>query len=148
VRASEYGTSFYLLVLTARGEKSDIVAALDSGADDYIIKPYHSGELRARVRVGERILSLQASLNDRVSELEEALGQVRALEGILPICCYCKRIRDDQNYWQQVESYISQHSQAQFSHGICPGCWEAVIKPELEGELRSRQEASPACEHG
>lgn len=141
VRALQNGSAPYLLMLTAKGEKSDLVTALDAGADDYIIKPYHR-----EVRAGERIVSLQSSLNERVGQLEDALRQVKTLEGILPICCYCKRIRDDQNYWQQVESYISRHSSAQFSHGICPGCWEAVVKPELRSGPVPGEKAAAACE--
>jgi len=54
------------------------------------------------------------------------------LQGLLPICCYCKRIRDDQNYWQQVDTYIADHSEAQFTHGICPECRDKIVKPELD----------------
>lgn len=104
---------------------------LDAGADDYIIKPFNREELRARVKVGVRILDLQNNLAGRVSELERAMAGVKQLQGLLPICCYCKKIRDDQNYWQQVEGYISRHSEAQFSHGVCPDCFEKIVKPEL-----------------
>ncbi|MEO0248369.1 MAG: response regulator, partial [candidate division WOR-3 bacterium] len=62
------------------------------------------------------------------------------LQGLLPICSYCKKIRDDQNYWQQVETYISKHSEVRFSHGICPDCFAAIVEPELE-QLRQLQEA-------
>ena len=67
-----------------------------------------------------------------VRDLEAALGQVKQLSGLLPICAYCRKVRDDQNYWQQVETYISAHSDTRFSHGICPECYESVVKPELE----------------
>jgi hypothetical protein len=76
---------------------------------------------------------LQSELARRVKELQEALDQIETLEGILPICMYCKKIRNDQNYWQQVESYISQHSQAEFTHGLCPECFEKHIKRPLQG---------------
>ena len=66
-----------------------------------------------------------------MNELEKALARVKQLQGLLPICSYCHRIRDDKNYWQRVEGYISAHSEARFSHGICPDCFETVIKPEL-----------------
>ena len=67
-------------------------------------------------------------------ELQAALGEVRDLREIVPICMYCKSIRSDKNYWQSVETYISSHTQAQFSHGICPHCYQNVFKPELERE--------------
>jgi hypothetical protein len=76
----------------------------------------------------------EASLRDRVAELEQALGEVRTLQGMLPICAYCKRIRNDDNYWQQIESYVSAHSRVRFSHGICPDCLSKV-EAELDAEL-------------
>lgn len=143
-RGLAHGKDLYLLMLTAKGEKSDVVTGLDSGADDYIIKPFDYEELRARVRAGERILGLQQRLKERVTELEAALGHVKTLQGILPICSYCKKIRDDENYWLQVESYLSRHSGAQFTHAICPSCWENKVKPELAA-APSAQERTP-CE--
>ncbi|HET6962570.1 MAG TPA: hypothetical protein VFJ27_08735, partial [Terriglobia bacterium] len=90
------------------------------------------GELKARLQVGFRLLSLQRALAARVFDLEEALAQVKLLQGLLPICSYCKNIRDDNHYWQQIESYVSAHSETQFSHSTCPTCYEKVVKPELE----------------
>lgn len=121
----------YIILLTARGQREDIVAGLQAGADDYVTKPFDREELCARVQVGVRIVELQMSLADRVRELEGALSQIKQLQGLLPICSYCKKIRDDQNYWQQVEKYIAERSEAQFSHGICPDCYEKFVKPEL-----------------
>ena len=70
-------------------------------------------------------------LAERVAELEKALSEVKQLRGILPICAYCKKIRDDKNYWQQVESYFALHTDAKFSHSFCPECYEKFIKPQL-----------------
>src|SRR5438105_4818844 len=117
-------------------------SGLGAGADDYIVKPFEREELRARVQVGFRMLALQAALADRVRELEEALTRVKQLQGLLPICSYCKKVRDDRNYWQQVETYIEGHSDAQFTHGICPECREKYVEPELE-RLRRIREARP-----
>jgi DNA-binding response OmpR family regulator len=121
----------YLILLTARNGKADIVRGLEAGADDYISKPFDREELRARVQVGVRLVDLQRKLAERVDELTRTVEQVKQLQGLLPICSYCKKIRGDNNYWQQVERYISQHSEAQFSHGICPDCFEEFVRPEL-----------------
>ena len=122
--------SAYIILLTSRGAKEDIVQGLEAGADDYVTKPFDHGELRARVQVGTRVIGLQTALAQRVRELEEAIASVKTLQGLLPICCYCKKIRDDGNYWHRVESYIAGHANVRFSHGICPECSEK-LKAEL-----------------
>ncbi len=132
LRSIETPTPVYIIMLTARSEKEDVIAGLQAGADDYVTKPFNRQELRARLNVGARIVELQRSLAARVKQLEEALSQVKQLRGLLPICSYCKKIRDDQNYWQQVDSYISAHSDIEFSHSICPACFDKFVEPEME----------------
>jgi DNA-binding response OmpR family regulator len=127
----------YIILLTARGQKADIVAGLEAGADDYLIKPFDRDELRARLNAGIRIVDLQLQLHDRVRQLEEALHRVHELQGLLPICCYCKKVRDDQNYWHEVESYVAVRSGTMFSHGICPDCRDHVVKAQIQ-ELTRR----------
>ncbi len=114
--------STYVILLTGHSERDDMVVGLGCGADEYMVKPVDWELLRVRLQVGVRIVTLQESLKLRVQELQEALGTVKVLAGLLPICSYCKRIRDDNDYWQQLESYVSTRTDAQFSHGICPGC--------------------------
>lgn len=132
IKALQTSRPPYIIMLTVRGERRDMVEALDAGADDYIAKPYDIGELKARLNVGRRIVELQSALAENIEQLKEALAQVKTLQGILPICMYCKRIRDDKDYWQQVERYVTTHSEAQFSHSICPECYEKIVKPQLE----------------
>lgn len=132
VRRKITSTPTYIILLTAKAGKTDVVEGLDAGANDYMFKPFNREELNARVRVGETVVNLQQSLAARVQELESALTQVKLLQGILPICSYCKSVRDDQNYWQQLETYISKYSEAQFSHSICPECYESVVEPQLK----------------
>ena len=109
VRAWPLRVPVYLILLTSRNSRQDLVAGLEAGADDYMTKPFDPDELRARIHVGTRTLALIAS--------------VKQLRGLLPICSYCKRIRSDQDYWVQVESYVTEHTEVQFSHGICPECY-------------------------
>lgn len=145
VRQTPEISSLYLILLTAKGTPEEIVAGLAIGADDYLVKPFNPEELRARVDAGRRIVELQQSLADRIHELEAALSQVKRLHGLLPICAYCKKIRDDKSYWQEVEGYITKHSEAQFSHAICPGCYEKRVKPELEWMKSERDAKLTLC---
>ena len=107
------------------------VNGLNAGADDYLVQPYDPIELRARLRVGERLILLERELRDRVKELESAMAQVHQLQGLLPICMDCKKIRDDQNYWHQVEHYITERTAASFTHSLCPGCFHKRVQ-EIE----------------
>jgi len=118
----------YIILLTGVDREQGFLAAMDAGADDFVSKPFKREELLARVRVAERVLGLQAD--------------VRELQGLLPICSYCKSIRDDQRYWHTVDDYIARKSQLKFSHGICPACWEKHVEPQikaLEERARLRQ---------
>ncbi len=117
----------YVILLTARDQTDDIVAGLDSGANDYVVKPYDWRELKSRLRVGERMVTLQRDLAGRIRELQYAMAKIHELQELIPICSYCKKVRDDRNYWEQVESYISTRTGVQFSHGVCPQCYTKVI---------------------
>jgi DNA-binding response OmpR family regulator len=132
LRRIDTPTPTYVILLTSRDAAADVVEGLRAGADDYVTKPPDEDELLARISVGVRVVSLQHTLADRVRRLEEALANVKQLQGLLPMCAYCKRIRDDRNYWQQVESYISAHSGVQFSHSYCPDCFDRYVQPQLD----------------
>ncbi len=122
IRTLETDMPPYIIMLTSKGEKADIVAGLEAGANDYLPKPYDHGELHARVDVGHRLIEVQSILVEKIKELRDALDHIKTLQDILPICSFCKKIRDDEGYWSQVEVYISKHTDAQFSHGVCPEC--------------------------
>src|SRR5437763_7437810 len=128
----------YILLLTGRGGKDNVVAGLRGGANDYLVKPFDVDELAARLNVGVQIVQLQQALAERVSELEQALAQVRRLRGLIPICASCKKVRNDQNFWQQVEDYVGEHSDARFSHGMCPEGFKGQAGGDLDGGGASR----------
>ena len=112
----------YLVLLTAKSQKEEIAAGLQAGADDYVIKPFDPDELRARLTVGQRVVELERVLARKVADLEAALADVQKLQTLLPICMYCKSVRDDQDYWHQIDEYIHQETGTDFSHSICPHC--------------------------
>jgi len=145
VRSEPRLQNLYLIMLTALDTADNIVEALDAGANDYIAKPFDHKELRARIRVGMRVVELQNALAERVRELEDSIAREKRLQGLVPICSYCKNIRDDQNYWQRVERYIEEHTGAAFSHSICPDCYEKIVQPELDAfteQLKSEEDAA------
>ena len=111
----EYVYFILLTNLSATDENQD--AAMAAGVDDFLTKPVNARELRMRLHVADRILAYAT--------------QVRQLESFLPICSYCKKIRNDQNYWQQLETYLHAHSGTRFSHGVCPDCVEKHVRPML-----------------
>jgi DNA-binding response OmpR family regulator len=141
LRETRKNRSQYLIILTARDSKPDVAAALQAGADDYITKPFSDIELKARLQAGERIIRLQNELSDRLEQIEQSTRRINMLEGLLPICAYCKRIRDEQTTpgeerWQEVENYISERSGALFTHGICPSCLHQIM--EKQGEAGAK----------
>ncbi|HTS87528.1 MAG TPA: response regulator [Gemmatimonadales bacterium] len=118
IRARQAERYTWVLMLTALRGRPNYLDGMKAGADDFMSKPIDREELHARLRVAERILSLQR--------------EVKQLEGLLPICAYCKKIRDESDRWSQVEEYVSRRTEAQFTHGICPGCYERHLRPQLE----------------
>jgi DNA-binding response OmpR family regulator len=121
-RALGQPVATYMILLTSKDNPEDIVAGLDSGADDYVTKPFNRAELQSRIRVGERVVGLQMGLAERVQELQESLAKVSVLQGLLPVCAWCRRVRSDQDYWQSVEEYVAEITDCKLTHGICPCC--------------------------
>jgi phosphoserine phosphatase RsbU/P len=118
VRAWPSDQYVYFILIATRGGRQRYLEGMEAGADDFITKPVDLEELRARLRVAERILDLR--------------HHVYRLEGLLPICGYCKRIDDRSKGWQPIEQYVSSHSETQFSHGVCPECYQKHIRPQLD----------------
>jgi len=118
IRGQEREEYTYVIILTAVDRTQGYLEGMEAGADDFVTKPVQAGEMQVRLLVGERIVRLQT--------------EVRQLKGLLPICERCKRIRVADGRWEQVEQYISQRSEAQFSHGICPKCYQSIVLPQIQ----------------
>ncbi|MDA8418054.1 MAG: response regulator [Desulfobacteraceae bacterium] len=138
-----------IVVTTAFTDLSYLMDAIDLGVDQYVLKPVEIDRLMAAIdRCAENIATrnqarrYQTERDKLLAELQAALDKVKLLSGFLPICASCKRIRDDQGYWQQIESYIRDHSEAEFSHGICPDCARKLY-PEIfgpGGQIKTNQD--------
>ena len=122
IRAADRPKYTYIIMLTSVDGKSGFLEGMRAGVDDFMTKPYDEEQLAARLIVAERILNLQT--------------QVNQLSGLLPICCVCHKVRDDKNYWQRVETYIAQRTEAQFSHGYCPDCFEQALQEVAQAKAR------------
>jgi len=118
IREAETSHYTYVILLSALQGKSNYLEGMRAGADDFVSKPYDADVLRSRLMVAERIVNLQ--------------DRVKRLEGILPTCMYCKKIRDEREHWVSIEHYITERSEASFSHGVCPDCYEGIVRPELD----------------
>lgn len=124
-----------VIFLTGKTEPKSVVKAFETGAVDYVTKPFTPTELLARVKT-------HLELRRSKKELEEALKAIKVLQGIIPICSSCKKIRDDSGYWNQLEAFIEKHSDALFSHGICPQCSEKLYG-EQEWYKKMKDDVSP-----
>jgi sigma-B regulation protein RsbU (phosphoserine phosphatase) len=122
IKAVERFRDTPIIMVTAMSEAGFLEAAFAAGAVDYLTKPVNRLELLARVRSAVRLKREMDRRKAREQELEQALREVKVLQGMLPICSHCKKIRNDQDQWQTVESYIKDHAAVDFSHGICPEC--------------------------
>ncbi|MGH7996480.1 MAG: response regulator [Opitutaceae bacterium] len=112
------GDYVYFILLTQQSATDENhQAALEAGVDDFLSKPFNVRDLKMRLHVADRILTFAT--------------QVRQLEAIVPICGYCKKVRSDQRYWQELESYIQTKTGSAFSHGICPDCYASRVMPML-----------------
>lgn len=121
----------YIMMVSGRKTSSDDQAdGLDYGADGYVARPVSNRELVARVNSMVRLIRAERKIDSYILELEQAAKTIKVLSGIVPICMHCKQIRDDNGYWNQLEKYISEHSDAQFSHGICDACLEKYHSEE------------------
>ena len=112
-----------IIFISAISEAMDAAKAFELGAVDYIMKPFNPATVKARVKT-------HIQLSRTLHKLKKALSEVKTLSGLLPICANCKKIRDDKGYWNQIEEYIDRHSDASFSHSVCPECMKRLY-PEM-----------------
>lgn len=147
IRAMENPRPVYIILLTGKSERIDVIEGLNAGADDYVTKPFDATELKARIDVGRRMVGLQTTLADRIRELESATEHIKTLQGIIPICMHCHKIRKDEESWERIESYIESHSEAKFSHSLCPDCLETHYPEEGrdDEETSGKNEIEPAA---
>jgi DNA-binding response OmpR family regulator len=135
IKADKSFASLPIIFVTALEKSSDESQGLTLGAVDYITKPINPDIVRLRVRnhlelkfQRDQLKEQRDILRRQKNELEETLIRVRRLEGIISVCMYCKKIRNEEKSWEQMETYISEHSDARFSHGICPECYKECMK--------------------
>ena len=127
-----------VIFISALNEVGDKMKGFSAGGVDYISKPFQTEEVLARVKTHLKLRKLQKDVEEKNTRLRElnrdlqrALDEIKTLRGIIPICANCKKIRDDDDSWQRIEEYISAHSEAVFSHGICPDCVKKLY-PDLD----------------
>jgi len=123
----------HVIVTTAHNDTEFFLDAIDIGIDQYLLKPIDRDRLFAAIRKPQEVLGLERTIRFKnreqkklIKELQVALQNIKTLQGLIPICASCKKIRDDKGYWNQIEAYISEHSSAEFSHGICPDCAKKI----------------------
>ncbi len=126
LKAREESRDIPIMFISAATEMENKLTGLRLGAVDFVTKPFQREELLARVRTHVELSQLRSQLAQQTADLRDALAKVKTLSGFIPICASCKKIRDDQGFWNQIERYISEHSDAQFSHGICPDCMQRL----------------------
>lgn len=128
IRSEESFADIPLIFLTAMTTFEGELQGLGSGGIDYLYKPVNLALLKLKVHNHLELKRRNDLIKEQRDQLEAALARVKLLEGIIPICVYCKKIRDDQDSWHMLEKYITEHSEALFSHGLCPQCFEEQVR--------------------
>ena len=126
--------TYFILVTAQRRSRSNLEQAIGAGVDDFLKKPIGSDEIWNRLRVAERILGFNK--------------QVKTLESLIPICAYCKKVRNDDDLWEQIEQYVNERTGADFTHSICPSCLEEQVRPQMEAYKKSMHSGTVAGSNG
>lgn len=138
----EYKQIHIMMMSGVKISSDDQADGLDAGADGYIARPVSNREIVSRVNAMARLIRAERSVADYILKLETATERIKVLSGILPICMYCKEIRDDEGYWSQLEKFITENSEAEFSHGICESCMKEKYGTEMTEIVISQCEKS------
>ena len=126
--------TYFILVTAQRRSRSNLEQAIGAGVDDFLKKPIGSDEIWNRLRVAERILGFNK--------------QVKTLESLIPICAYCKKVRNDDDLWEQIEQYVNERTGADFTHSICPSCLDEQVRPQMEAYKKSMHSGTVAGSNG
>ncbi len=130
----EIGTDVPLIFLTSYSDRETVKRASEAEPFGYLLKPFDEQLIRVTIEIALYKHKMEKEREQLRRELAQTKAEVKTLSGLLPICAHCKKIRNDSGYWEQIDSYISKHSEAQFSHGICSGCFEQH-HPEIHDHL-------------
>jgi len=133
-----------IILTTAHSDASILINSIEVGIDKYIMKPLDMASLFSSVEKCAENIMLEKKIQQQnkekdelIARLQDALANVKKLSGLLPICSSCKKIRNDNGYWKQIEGYIAEHSEAVFTHGLCPDCLKKLypkLRQDLPGE--------------
>jgi CheY-like chemotaxis protein len=123
--------SIPVIFLTAFVDEKTLDRAKGTIPAGYLTKPFEENDLRIAIEVGLYRAKLENQREELIKELQEAMSKIKTLSGLIPICAWCKKIRDDQGYWQTVEQYVKEHSQAEFTHGMCPECQKKYLPEDV-----------------
>lgn len=132
LKSDEETAHIPIIFLTALVDTEDVIRGFKAGAADYVAKPFKAAELLARVETHLALKEARDAQTKLIEDLQKALAHVKELSGMLPICAHCKKIRNDKGYWEQVEVYVTNHSEAQFTHGFCPDCIKTYYSEYIE----------------
>lgn len=139
-----------IIATTAHSDASYLMDAIEAGIDHYVLKPLDLGTFIDALEKCSRDISARKALarhhaerEKLIAELQAALDEITSLREILPICSYCKDIRNDEGYWERVDAYISRHTQVDFSHSICPACMKKHYPEHYETVMAKMNQADP-----
>jgi DNA-binding response OmpR family regulator len=138
LKESERTREIPVIFMTGRKDTEDIVKGFNAGAMDYVTKPFNITELLARVKTHLDMVRVRETERELIAELQNALAKVKQLSGLLPMCSVCKKVRDDEGYWHQVEQYLASYSDALITSGACPDCMKKHY-PELADKTMSKK---------